>query len=380
MTFPKDGVIYEPRAFWSVARIDQSGPDLPFARIDLPREHFFNGEPYPINLTHMIVSGINYIMDEYDAGVVPPNSAADFRNSRTAAQEFMRLSIAAPWRQYYTRKHFPLPAWFGRSNDGPSFETERVVGGIHSASVYNTARWTFDKPMTLPRLGDLEFEFGSITLPPFAAAATQPTARIGFHEKAVAADLWPGDVRTSPQAGFPIEFILNTPPAWGGPSAFDGFGQGVLATTTQQYPSTSKLTAKRYGDQSPGATGSKLVSGFTVAVDQVAYDAEIDAQSPNPGTSNVVAPISTRLPTRARMRNGGTGAWWWREGAPLSLVTPSRTPSYVRQLPEGFTLVPGGQLDLSLEVPPPVDFGGSTPIGAVYQIGVSFCGYAIIEG
>jgi hypothetical protein len=78
------------------------------------------------------------------------------------------------------------------------------------------------------------------------------------------------------------------------------------------------------------------------------------------------------------MRNGGTGAYWWREGAPLALVCPTITPAQVYDLPEPITLGPGERLDVEVSSPGPTPMGEES-IDSIYQIGVGLCGYASIE-
>jgi hypothetical protein len=125
------------------------------------------------------------------------------------------------------------------------------------------------------------------------------------------------------------------------------------------------------------------VHGFAVQIDQIDYDdvvidtnliAALGAPAGQP-----VAPLSLRTAIRARMKNGGTGNYWWRPGAPLALVCPSITPAQVYKLPVPITLVPGDNLEIELETPGPITIG-ETEINPLYQVGVALCGFAAIEG
>jgi hypothetical protein len=82
--------------------------------------------------------------------------------------------------------------------------------------------------------------------------------------------------------------------------------------------------------------------------------------------------------TRARTRNAGTQEWWWREGAPLVLVCPSMTPGLVKRLEDPIWLGPGEQLMVEMEAPDPIVVGEET-LAPTYNVGLSLCGYAVVE-
>lgn len=376
------GLLYEPRAFWSVARVNtaQPSPRRPPFTVQFPREHFLNGEKFPITLTRALIAPINYFFQRYTAP--GPLGPSNFRNDGASAIERTRLVIGAPQRQYYLRS----PGHTQGLSPRPSYTPNLPVGAGQSArpsSLWGISRWAFDKPMLIPKLGDLEFDLSGTVEPtgliPGVVFPNPPRPRAYVKFEETQAGLFNGNARVQ-------DFLLNSwgPNAQGGDPTqrplwgYDGFGapgQGGSAA----WPRTSRFSARRYGAENPTSSGSIPVRGFTVMIDQISYDESILAQAGaliDP--RSVLSPLALNIGARARMRNGGTGAYWWREGAPLALVCPTITPAQVYDLPEPITIGPGDRLDLEMTTPGPV-VGQQGAIDSVYQIGVSLCGYAAIE-
>jgi hypothetical protein len=398
VTFP--GILYEPRAFWSIARIDtavgsgERALGVPANVLRFPERDFFNGEKYPITLRKVLMSPVGYWLDRLDLTLNPATAA--LRQNNAAQQEHCRLQIAAPQRQYYSRfpisaaNYAPVPSWH------PAAAGQNGMPA-HSSGYINTSRWDFDHDMIIPQKGYLEMGFGSINLPGWDGAgnAPRPDVRIGVYEKG---GLLNGNARVSPQIApggvtnedpITVDYLggFPGPPAnapWG-PNNF-GFAATIIGNFGRWPPRTAggRLTTFRtrdYDAQNVSSAGSTPVSGFGVAIDQQGWDdAQIVQAAGLPGfNSAVMAPFAVNLPVRARMRNGGTGQWWWRPGAPLALVCPSMTPAYVYELPEPITLAPGDQLNVELEIPNRFVDSQGNPIDTVYQLGVSLCGEAAIE-
>lgn len=369
-----DGLLYEPRAFWSIARVDTSAiQPRPPRRVRFDRNHFMNGEKFPVTLTKLLVAPVNYTFQVYEDA--DPLSTANFRNCGVAALEFSDLIIGAPQRQFYIRN----PASVRMFTPQPSYTPPSAgVNGIpgNSSSLWGLTRWAFDKPMVIPKLGDLELDLGSFTQDgTLLGAAPRPAAQVLFEE--LGSGLLDGAGRVSPG------FVLNSyvPPAGGAytfPFQPDGFGPPVQGSTNQVWPPTQRLSARRYGAENPTRDGAIPVSGFSIMIDQRDYDADVAANHVPAITTGIVSPLALNVPVRARMRNGGTGAYWWRQGAPLALVSPTITPAQVYELPQPITLGPGDRLELEMTVPGPVTIQ-SVPVGSIYQLGVSFTGYAAIE-
>lgn len=368
-------LLYEPRAFWSLARVDTASaqPRPPFT-VRLPANDFLNGEKYPVTLTKVLVAPINYTFSRFsDAN--PALSAANFRNCGVAAVEFPRVVISAPQRQYYLRNPGHPQVTTPRPSDTPNNPGAAFGVPDYASSLWGLTRWQFDKPMIIPKLGDLEFDLSTITLPPgLLGPPIDPRATLHFEESG--GNLFGGNARQSQEI-----FLKSYNNTLGGTPPFpaDGFGlsnypQSILST----WPSNQRFTAKRYAAENPSSDGSIPVTAFSVMIDQNVYDDNI-AESPlAPLPGSVLSPLSLRVAARARMRNGGTGSWWWRQGAPLALVCPTITPAQVYDLPEPITLGPGDRLDLEVTAPAPI-IQGQVQIDSVYQLGVSLCGYASIE-
>jgi hypothetical protein len=368
-------LLYEPRAFWSLARVDTSQPQpRPPFTVRLPANDFLNGEKYPITLTKALIAPINYTFSRFSNG--DPLSAANFRNCGVAAVENPRVVISAPQRQYYLRNPGHSQVTTPRPSDTPNNPGSAFGTPDYASSLWGLTRWKFDKPMVIPRLGDLEFDLSSYTVPPGVAAPPIAAAQIHFEEHG--GNLFGGNARQSER------FLLNMyNNVAGGTPPFppDGFGPaGPAYTQLATWPATQRFSAKRYAAENPSSDGSIPVTAFSVMIDQQAHDDTIEGSLLAPLPGSVLSPLSLRVAARARMRNGGTGSWWWRQGAPLALVCPSVTPAQVYDLPEPITLGPGDRLDLEVTAPGPVTIAGEEqPINSVYQIGVSLCGYASIE-
>ena len=369
-------LLYEPRAFWSLARVDTSQPQpRPPFTVRLPANDFLNGEKYPITLTKALIAPINYTFSRFSNG--DPLSAANFRNCGVAAVENPRVVISAPQRQYYLRNPGHPQVTTPRPSDTPNNPGSAFGTPDYASSLWGLTRWKFDKPMVIPRLGDLEFDLSTFTLPPGLPGGPPINPRALIHFEETGGNLFGGNARQSQSIS--LKSYNNT---LGGTPPFpaDGFGpSNYVQSVLDLWPSTQRFSAKRYAAENPSSDGSIPVTAFSVMIDQSVYDSNLDeALVPNPGS--VLSPLSLRVAARARMRNGGTGSWWWRQGAPLALVCPSVTPAQVYDLPEPITLGPGDRLDLEVTAPGPVTIAGEEqPINSVYQIGVSLCGYASIE-
>lgn len=393
------GLLYEPRALWSIARVDTS-ENAP-GRLVLPREHFLNGGKYPITLTHITLAPIGFTFVEYDDG--DPLDQQNFRNCGAASLAYVDLLITMPQRQNFVKHTVRLSTWTPEPHYTPKAKPDTTPDpAVVPSSLWGVTRWMFDHPMIVPKLGDLEFQLSSFTNPGAGIAPSSiddvPDTRfsVAFFEGPPygpqAPDkgklLFPGNARLLRRerlrtldpflfdvAGMPIQ-----PDAFG-TQTYNGLPAPTL--TGNLWPPDQQLSAKSYGAQNATQDGSTAVQGFAVMIDQLDYDADITAQanttfqqvSPRPLT-----PLALRVSARARMRNGGTGEFWWRQGAPLALVCPSTTPAQVYRLPCPVTLAPGDSLQLEVQAPPAPVVLGQVEVDPLYQVGVGMCGFAAIEG
>lgn len=366
-----DGILYEPRALWTVGRIDTSvataGPVS--TRLRGGENDLLNGEKYPVTLRYLLISPISYLFDEYSnsAGL----TAANFRNNRAACLDFSRVIVSVRQRHYTTR--FPVtaavignqPTW------NPPNLTAVGATSLFGPGVFNNYSWQFDKAMILGRTANCEFIISGY---PWAGvgytAGNAPTdavrARIHFSE--VGGARYHGNVRT-----VDVPLLSTSRPQFGQ----DGFGAPAGAVeTTQAYPPQSQFVPRAFSQQAVSGYGpSTPVVGFGVGLQQQGYDDAIRAAAGTPaGSTGRIASIGNSVGVVARTLpgQGGTGAYWWRRGAPLCLVCPTQTSAMVYPLPEPITLEPGDSLEVQFDVPP------ADPTDYISQLGVSFCGEAAI--
>lgn len=375
------GVIYEPRALWDVTQVDPAEDTN--GRMVLPRENFRNGEKWPVTLTHMIAAPINYGFRLVESLLPGPTT---YHLGAAPVLNFTRVLVSAPQRQGYSRKVIaanaftPRPRWEPRTND------------VQQSAIWNVCRWDFDKPMLMPRQGTLEIQLSSVAVSNISPASPLVVGTSAFSvivnegpppgtDAPGTVGVWPGNARIHQQS-----ILRYGNPAQNWPELFpaDGFGNAAGAklppagATSNAWPPDSQLSAREYDSQNTTNAGSVPTTGFAVAIDQIDLDDTYIADTP-PGVTLDLSPLAFRTACRARTRNGGTGHWWWRPGAPLALVTPTITPAQVYRLPTPITLSPGDVLEVELQAQRSVPFGELTA-NPLTNFGVSFTGYAAIEG
>lgn len=371
---------HEPRALWTVVRqqaADSEGNILA-AHVDVNKDHFRNTSRYPIVLTHALVCGVNYTFRSFGPAVI--DDISDVQNSM-GVQNLVDLFLSSPYTLHITNRQGRMMLAPGRGSAEPGMlysTTSPTASGP-----FGISRWVFDKRLILPPKVDCALDLSVITLPGFIdpELVTVPSivATISFDE--VSTDMLGGDDRLTDR--MPIRYASD-PSGVNAPFGADGFGyvpttQPAALISPQLWPVETRFRPRIYRRQETNrGQGLNFLTGFSVHIDQTEYDDFIAALAAPLGTSPV-APLSTRIATRAKTVNGGSGEWWWRPGAPLALVSPSSTPAVVAKLPEEITLGPGEQLDLELQFPvgPTI---GQTMWLPNYQVGVSFTGYAVIEG
>jgi len=371
------GILYEPRAFWSVTQVNLE--DNPTGRVVLSREDFRNGEKWPVTLTHLLVAPINYALRSFASG--SPTDPGNYHLGAASVLNFARLLVSAPQRQGYARRVIPATAFTPR----PRWEPR--TNNPQAAALWNAVRWDFDHPMVMPRQGTLELQLSSVGYP---AGLQSNVPEIDFsvivNEGPPAgsnapgtAGVWPGNARIHPRS--PV-FLGSPNRGWPGVFPADPVGNDPQPAspfaTSIVWPPQMQLSAREYDSQNVTNAGSVPTTGFAVAIDQLGLDDVFDANTPVGGFVSGT-PLSMRMAARARTRNGGTGHWWWRPGAPLALVTPTITPAQVYRLPTPITLAPGDTLEVELQAQRPVPFGEQT-LDTLTTFGVSFTGSAAIEG
>jgi hypothetical protein len=363
--------LYEPRALWSVQQL-RNTLAAPSLRVEFPRVDFLNGEKYNVTLTHLLLSPIGYPFEILDPTSQDANT---FRNGRGPIFERARLSIAASGRYYLNRGYHALHVY---GEEQPTGEPERLnASSPRSTRLFNTFRWEFDQTLMLPRAGTVEMRLGTFGMPDdiVFTSGINPEVRatLGFHESR--AGFWPSASRIRDrQPVLTAEAAPYVVPGFGnvnnGVYLWPGNNNAILSPEAQ-------LSPRGFLRQEIGGQGApSSLRGFSVALDQITHD---DASFVGTLPSSRIASVGERLNVRARSVQGGTQASWWRPDAPLSLVCPTMTTALVYRLFEPIMLAPGDSLDVGLEVPSPTPTSEEI-LTTDYQVGVSFCGSAAIQG
>lgn len=398
-----NGLLYEPRSFWSIQRTTANAPttDLALGQptvIQFNRDHFTNGSPYPITLTRMALAAPNYTFRQFGDGLgtgLTPDTAINFYNSSDILNA-CKILISAPQRQHYSRHRVPLFSFTARPNAEPGMDFSPDAGATYSSGLFGINRLAFDRPLIMPRLGSIEFDLGGFQRPGVTVVDTDGIANVRYsilYEQE--GGLFSGMARTRSNqqlitanyntAGTSDGETMVNPDAIGEGGFYysDGFNpQGILGTNNAGFPPANRMSARLFDQQESSRSGDNKFLGMSVALDQIGYDEALQT-SVTPGVVGApINPLSMRIASRIRTINGGSGYYWWRPGAPLALVLDTITPALVFDLLEPITLGPGDTLDVELEVPPgiSVDLEGTVQVTPHPQVGISFNGFAAIEG
>lgn len=375
-----DRFYYEPRALWSTGRV---GPAVQTRTQfqgtgyqPLPKEHYRNGSRWPIRITHAIVSPVGYLFRSVTAGPVGQYDSAMAGIGR------MKLRIAFPKSSWIERLDADVMDFATEPAAEPSFAGDAALE--YSSGLFGLSRWTFEPSYIVPRKVTLDLILSTIQGYTPSGAGVGTAAAI-FHERG---GRMLGHARSRPEAALAYgpSYVAGDP-AWPdtnvpvvGDVYADAFGLG--GQQGQTFPGNQKWPSNLYLHQL-GSRGLPYteVTGFAVAIDQIDIDDDVHAAMGGFGgaTNGLLAPVSQRIITKAQTRDGGTQERWWRDGAPLSLVTPTlNNAGFVHRFGDAFILGPGEGLEVGLQSPITRQIG-ETALSAVYNVGVSFLGYACVE-
>lgn len=374
-------MVHEPRALWSVAAIQAPENDATAlsGRVQLNKDHFRNTSRWPITLDTVCLSAINYVFRSL-AGTSPPNNANDVQNSESIIN-LIDVFVSAPYSRHVTPRQMRMAALPTEGRDGPSMG--QSASASYASALWGVSRWDFKQSLILPKKSVIQFDLSAVQLPNLDLGLSDNTQ---YFTVSAAFD----EVHDGEFGGNNREFTRNAllySNAAGDNVPFQAVGftnlikSGGLFATNVSYPSTSRFSPNDWNSQESGQGGDiRTFSGFSVAIDQIDWDEVVQTFGDPAYPGEPLAPMANRIGVRSRIRNAGSGEWWWRPGAPLSLVTPTMTPAMVYPLPEPITLEPGEQLDVEIQVPVGFDAGGSVgSIQPTYQVGVSLTGYASVE-
>lgn len=326
-------MLTEPRSLWGLAQVNRASTSI--LRVTFDRENFRNGSRWPITLERLVVSPIGYHRLTTVGTFADDNMVNMFLASR--------LRIGIPGRQHYMRKPMLLSSL-------PLYQK-----GVAVTQTFLVRR-KFDPPVLLPARGTIQLDL--MPVPNFFLAA-ESTFTIGFQQ--LSDGLYGGEGRVTETA------LVQT-------AVYDygsvGSGGNVIiaagGTTTNPWPPQMRFSSRVFNQQQSGrsATARTPVTGVNVMIGH-----------PTSNPAGVLNFVGSRM----RVVDGDShGEYWWRPEAPLALVFDDITPALVFELPVPITLEPGDTIDLELEVRSEVV--GSPPQTPNYIVGVSFNGYAEIEG
>ncbi len=371
-----DYLLYEPRSLWSIANVVAA--DHPqFVR--LPRTHFYNGSRWPITLNRIALAGINYF---FGSAISAQGSIAD---CTAAIINRTKIRISSPQQFYWNSRamlldaaHAPLPT--AQPPQGLTPGDAGEVTNYLPSSLWGQCMLKFDNPLILPQRGSCEWWLSAHT--PFPAmtdtGAVENAAVRAWMLYQEKGGMFAGSARFAEVPLLPFtgnDTQRDPQERW--PYPPDDYGAGVpsgIASTSNWWPGESSFPSggpRSFTKQESTRQGSTELTDMRVFIDQRLYDQRL-----YDNLNNRPSPLSLRTGTRIRTVNTGSNTWWWRPGAPLALVFDHITPALVMKLAEPITLAPQDQLDVEMEFPAAIP----DQVDNSYHVGISFNGFATIEG
>jgi hypothetical protein len=397
-----DGILYEPRSLWSIANVTVEGGRAAPTRVVLNRQHFTNRTRWPMTLRRVAISAINYTLEtQVDTPTLLANSQWWLQRSNIVQD--VSLSISAPQRYHWNAKSVINAATCTPRPTAEPPQPDYQFGGTllpWMSSYVNTSRLTFDYPMQIPRTSALEWQLSSFTPVVFgrtsedmAPSSDAAFVRMLYQETG---GMFFGSARVHEYVGrafrspgsTPLNPFADTLEKWPFPPdlASSTAVYTVLPGTAEWWDPRGMFSAGAFKKQNVTRDGSTRITDMRAQIDQFTYDGQVAAAYKNAfggvDLTQRVTPLACRMSSRVRTVDCGSGAWWWRPGAPLCLTFDAQTPALVYDLPQQITLEPGDTLDVEMTFPPnTLTFGeGQSPVTVPFHVGVSFNGYSPIEG
>lgn len=386
-----DTVVYEPRSLWSIANVQAvADSDPQQITVSLNRRHFTNGTRWPIYLRRIVLSGVNYLLN------TPADPTVDqlFFMQGLDIINRVRVSFSAPFRYHLNSKLNP-DAWVstGSLTPRPTWEPPPFNPSTDNLSNnFGTSQLKFDYPLYIPRTASVEWQLSRFS--PFLQPNGNPQldmvkATMLYQESG---GMFFGNARTHtytlqpwlpPVNDQPPSPFLNTEEKWPfPPDNFSFLGTFSDATRSDWWEPRGLFNTRQFNAQNATRDGSTEITDIRATLNQLAYDQNINTQFQTEfgvPLAERIAPLCTRVGTRIRTVGCGSGAWWWRPGAPMALVMDTITPALVYQLPQEIVLEPGDSLDVQMIVDNSTE-GFESNFDVPYHIGVSFNGHSPIDG
>jgi len=403
----------EPRVLWETFSVVPNAPGnqvdlqsnydygLPNGRARGVPTYWRNGQKNPIVLQGLLLSGFGYVLDEAN---VAASDIVTFDNCRAAALK-VDLFVSAPYRQHFSWRDVPVRSWRQEPISEPSMRYASAGLGFagigHASGLLGLSRWDFDFGLDksgrpnifwLPARSGIQFELSTWTVPvaapmnPSAASVNAAAHAVSFWETAdnysefhVCSNRLKQRAQLLSAAAVGASVWYPSGPA---PLPFDEFSAQTLAgSSAQVFPGAHMFTAAAFKAQNPNIGNTHTnVGGYAVALDQIAFDDDISADLVAAGSTGILAPFASRVITRAKVASAGTDAWWWRPGAPLSLVSPSVGCGMRHVFDEPIILAPGDSLSVEVQSPAATTLPNGSTINPTYKLGVSAYGYSQVEG
>lgn len=363
-----DRYFYEPRALWSTAQ-GQASTAGARRMLSFPQEHFLNGSRFPIRLTKLCVSPVGYLAKSFTAQNASEYDACMAGISRS------QLQIAYPRSYTGQRRNGPVDLFGLDATGSPSMAGSSAP---YASSLFGVSRWDFDVPYFVAGKYAIDLSLSNVRAYQGISAQTFRAWRM-FYERTGSLILGHCVQRYGLLDSAPLGYGYPR-----GPQPVDAPDNAVFAGVAGNAPTGWSAAGRWPGtdfDEQRSNRGLPYteVTGFGVMLDQRSFDDEVYTDLSGTWFDITVAPLAQRIATRCRTTTAGTGEKWWRDGAPLSLVTPSiNSAAYVHTLEDPIVLMPGDSIQPNLVLPETYIVDDST-VDPIYSVGLSFCGYAVVE-
>lgn len=368
--------IYEPRAFWDVLRVDATSTTQ---SVQMNRNYFYNGTQWPITITKLGIAPVQY---GYSTGIgfVGANS----RSVESLVAQGLGVQLAARQRYDFSKNSIAGGNFTALQNNPVSGDF--VAGGGVGNTVLQSSRFgavyaKFDRTLSVPPKGAVEFTPSVLSYPAGTPGIDYPFPKFGvlFHEVG-------GQLSFGGQGRVKQQATLEAGSTAAGSSVYNDWiprpainapaGPDPAGALGQPFPPGHVFTAKDFVTQDASVRPGQpsFYEGITVMIDQLEMDDYIATQTVVGDAS--IASLANFVGVRARMTEGGTKQEWWRPGMPLSLACPDMSPALIHELPAPFTMEPGEQLEVFVNVPAAAD----PEVAETYSVAVAVLGFATIEG
>lgn len=386
--------LYEPRALWQVVDIPFTNQrERPGATRVLEGVEWMNGSRYDMVFTHLNICPIGYAV-LHDAYEVLQNVSVTVShgNAMLASSPYMpALGQMQP--------NSPSPAFFDASmGQYMPFDYSPLAGTVNPRTrlimppqfnTFDVARWQFDMPYRLIRKGLVTFglsSIGAVTNYGIAHERGRLRMTMGFDEAWSTGGLLRQQMRIQEGHLYTSDVLTQTP--FNGVPIQSGTPDAPPAVPTNLWPADSQFQSKVWRRQEAGrggGDGSGWLQGFTVHLPNYHNVDNLDRIAD--GETSVS--LATRIGCRAKTVNGGTGRSWWRDGAPLALVSPTIGAAHTIKLQTPIRLASKEQLIVTLRTE-----GKDNLLAGIidedeveqdrssagnFKVGVSVTGYAIVK-